>query len=135
MTPDHLLALSFLPELSRIGLGGRLRAGDPELAARAEPWLAVARRERDAARARGIHVVAWDEARFPAAMLSLTDFPPVLWYRGRLDVLDAPTVAIVGSRAASAVALETATRLGAGLAGRGVTVVSGLARGVDSAAH
>jgi DNA processing protein len=58
-----------------------------------------------------------------------------LWYRGNLDALQAPAVAVVGSRAASDVARETAERLGADLAARGITVVSGLARGVDSAAH
>jgi DNA processing protein len=69
------------------------------------------------------------------ALLAIPNCPTELWYSGRLDVLDAPAVAIVGSRAASAVALEIATQLAANLAARGVTVVSGLARGVDSAAH
>jgi DNA processing protein len=59
----------------------------------------------------------------------------VIWYRGDLASLDAPAIAIVGSRAASSVAVDTAARLAADLAARGVTVVSGLARGVDSAAH
>src|SRR5688500_5108427 len=55
--------------------------------------------------------------------------------RGDVDALRAPSVAIVGSRAASPYALEVARRLGADLARRNVTVVSGMARGVDSAAH
>lgn len=76
-----------------------------------------------------------DDPRFPTALLAISDCPYELWYRGALDALDAPAVAIVGSRAASAVALEMAGRLAADLAARGVTVVSGLARGVDSAAH
>jgi len=59
----------------------------------------------------------------------------VLWCRGDPRALSMPAVAIVGSRAASAVALETASRLGADLATCGISVVSGLARGVDSAAH
>ena len=59
----------------------------------------------------------------------------MLWVRGRCETLAAPAVALVGARAASAQALETARSLGAGLASRGVVVVSGLARGVDSAAH
>jgi DNA processing protein len=80
-------------------------------------------------------VVAWNDPQYPAALLAIPDFPPVLWFRGRLQAFDAPAVAIVGSRTASAVALETATRLATDLAARGVTVVSGLARGVDSAAH
>jgi DNA processing protein len=71
----------------------------------------------------------------PAQLLAISDAPPVLWYRGSLDCLKQPAVAIVGSRAASSVALETARRLATDLAALGITVVSGLARGVDSAAH
>jgi DNA processing protein len=76
-----------------------------------------------------------DDRRFPTALLAIPDCPSELWFRGALDVLDAPAVAIVGSRAASAVALEMAGRLAADLAACGVAIVSGLARGVDSAAH
>jgi DNA processing protein len=81
------------------------------------------------------HLLPADDPRFPTALLAIPDCPSELWYRGCLDALDAPTVAIVGSRAASSVALEIAGRLAADLAARGVTIVSGLARGVDSAAH
>jgi DNA processing protein len=135
MTLDHAVALSLLPDLSRSDLTGRLQADDPELLERAVPLLDEARRVRARAAAGGTKVLAWLDADFPASLLTLTDCPPALWYRGTLESLVAPSVAIVGSRAASAVALETATRLGAELAARGVTVVSGLARGVDSAAH
>jgi DNA processing protein len=82
-----------------------------------------------------VPVLSQDAPRFPTALLAISDCPAQLWYRGRLAALDAPAVAIVGSRAASAVALEMAARLAADLARCGVTVVSGLARGVDSAAH
>jgi DNA processing protein len=135
MTLDHAVALSLLPDLSRCDLTGRLQADDPELLERAAPLLAEARGVRARAAASGMHVVAWFDAAFPASLLTLTDCPPALWYRGALESLSAPAVAIVGSRAASAVALETATRLSAELAAQGVTIVSGLARGVDSAAH
>jgi DNA processing protein len=82
-----------------------------------------------------IHLLPADDARFPTALLAIPDCPSELWYTGCLDALDAPAVAIVGSRAASSVALEIAARLAADLAATGVTIVSGLARGVDSAAH
>ena len=82
-----------------------------------------------------IHLLPADDSRFPTGLLAIPDYPSELWYIGRLEALDAPAVAIVGSRAASAVALEMASRLAADLAARGVTIVSGLARGVDSAAH
>jgi DNA processing protein len=135
MTLDEAVALSLVPELSRVGLTDRLRAEDPRLLEVGRAGSDAARAVRMRAHAAGIQVLAWDAARFPAALLATSDVPPVLWYRGNLDALWAPAVAVVGSRAASAVALETAERLGADLAARGITVVSGLARGVDSAAH
>jgi len=135
MTPDALLALSLDPSLSRLNLAERLRARDPDLAARAAHWmdagLAARRRAADA----GLQAVTAADPQYPAALLSLPDLPPALWFRGDLAALDRPAVAIVGSRAASAVGMETATRLAEGLAGCGVAVVSGLARGIDSAAH
>jgi DNA processing protein len=135
MTFDEAVALSLAPNLSRVGLGERLRADDPALRVLAQHLLpsAIARRRR--AEAMGIAVLPWNHVRFPAALLALSDPPPALWYRGQLDAFLTPAVAVVGSRAASAVALETAARLSADLARAGLTVVSGLARGVDSAAH
>jgi DNA processing protein len=135
MTLDEAAALSLIPELSRVDLGARLRDGDPTLLEHARQWSDRARVVRADAAAAGIHVLAWEDPRFPAPLLAIADFPPALWYRGTLDAFQAPAVAIVGSRAASAVALETATRFGEQLAAMGMTVVSGLARGVDSAAH
>jgi DNA processing protein len=137
MSPDEAVALSlaFLSDLPRAGLTDRLRADDPNLLELARSLVARANAVRADAARRGIHAVAWNEPAFPGALSTLTDAPPALWYRGRLDALDAPAVAIVGSRAASPVAVETATRIAQDLASRGVTVISGLARGVDSAAH
>jgi triosephosphate isomerase len=117
-----------------VALTDRL-ARDPALLLAAEPLLVRARLTRERATRQGIQVIAWNDPRFPTALGTLTDLPPVLWYQGQLDALDVPAVAIVGSRAASAVAIETAARLGADLAASGLIVVSGLARGVDSAAH
>jgi DNA processing protein len=137
MSPDESVALSFaaFSDLPRTGLADRLRADDPCLLELARSLLPQARTVRTAAASRGIHAIAWNEPQFPPALLTLPDVPPALWYRGRLEALTSPTVAIVGSRAASSVATETATRMASDLASRGITVVSGLARGVDSAAH
>ena len=74
-------------------------------------------------------------APYPLALEAIVDPPVVLWCRGRLEGFDRTAVAIVGARAATAYARAVATRLGTDLASRGVTVVSGLARGVDVAAH
>ncbi len=135
MTLDQAIALSLLDDLSRVGLSARLHGPDPELLELAAPHLARARDVRERAARTGIEVMAWNDARMPAALLAITDLPPAIWYRGTLDCLNPPAVAIVGSRAASPVAIETARRLATDLAARGITVVSGLARGVDSAAH
>src|SRR5438874_4795623 len=76
-----------------------------------------------------------DDLRYPTALAAISDPPDTLWIRGRADALQAPCVAIIGSRVASPYALEVARQLGADLARRGITVISGMARGVDSAAH
>ena len=135
MKLDEAVALSLMPDLSRVGLADRLRADDPVLLEEARSLHDRAHIARMRAEAAGIDALPWNDPRFPAALLAIPDVPPVIWYRGALDALRAPAVAIVGSRAASAVALENAARLGTDLTALGITVVSGLARGVDSSAH
>jgi len=68
-------------------------------------------------------------------LLRAVPSPPALWVRGALAAEDALAVAIVGSRRATPYGLATAERIAAELAARGVTIVSGLARGIDTAAH
>jgi DNA processing protein len=83
----------------------------------------------------GITPVYRGDLRYPTALAAIHDPPEMLWLRGDADALQAPCVAIVGSRVASPYALEVARQLGADLARRHITVTSGMARGVDSAAH
>ncbi|NNL31056.1 MAG: DNA-protecting protein DprA [Gemmatimonadetes bacterium] len=81
-------------------------------------------------------VVSWDDDLYPAALHHLADPPPVLFLAGRLELLRrGPTVAVVGARRSTARARDVAGRLGTSLGRNGVTVVSGLALGVDGAAH
>ena len=82
-----------------------------------------------------ISAISRGDVRFPAALDAIHDPPATIFVKGNLDALLVPSVAIVGSRAASPYALEVARRLGADLARHNIAVVSGLARGVDSAAH
>lgn len=82
-----------------------------------------------------IFAISRGDVRFPTALAAIHDPPQTLWVRGDAEAFRVPSVAIVGSRTASPYALEVARRLGADLARRDVAVVSGLARGVDSAAH
>ena len=135
MTCDEAVALSLLPGLSRVGLTERLRSEDPTLQDAGRFRLEEARTVRHRAESSGMGVLPWNDPRFPSCLLAIGDAPPVLWFRGLLETFNAPAVAIVGSRAASPPALATATQLAADLAAKGIVVVSGLARGVDSAAH
>jgi DNA processing protein len=101
--------------------------------------LARARHQGDlalkAAAASGLEAVCWSSDAYPALLAAIPDPPPLLWVAGRLDVLARPLVAIVGSRGASPYGLDCAGRLAGALVTRGYGIVSGLARGVDAAAH
>jgi DNA processing protein len=83
----------------------------------------------------GTFALSFGDLRYPPALAAIHGFPATLWVRGHPDILAGPCVAIVGSRRASPCALDVARRLGSELARRRITVVSGMARGVDSAAH
>ena len=87
------------------------------------------------AKSSGFQAIALFDEHYPALLGCIHDPPPVLWISGDPGVLSRPAVAIVGSRGATPYALEVGERLGAELAGRGIVVASGLARGVDSSAH
>jgi len=100
----------------------------------AKARMTAERAIRDAA-ARGIAVVSWGDPRYPPLLACIFDPPLALWVRGSIESLSGPTVAIVGSRAASVYGEDTATRLASQLAAHGLVVASGLARGIDAAAH
>ena len=75
------------------------------------------------------------DAGFPGELRQIPDAPTLLFAKGRLDLLQGPCVAVVGSRDHSRYGAEVAAELSAGLAAAGITVVSGMARGLDAAAH
>jgi DNA processing protein len=104
----------------------------PELASEARDRAARALSEPHAPAGEPLTVF---DSRYPALLSCTPDPPPVLWVSGNVERLARPAIAIVGSRRATPYALEVAQRLGEELAGRDIVVVSGLARGVDSAAH
>jgi DNA processing protein len=96
---------------------------------------AAADRAFTSAAREGIRPIPFGAPEYPFLLPRIVDPPPLLWARGDPGFLSLSPVAIVGSRAASPSGLEVAHRLAADLADQGVIVVSGLARGVDSAAH
>lgn len=83
----------------------------------------------------GIGVITYFDHGFPPALRHIPDPPLVLYLRGNSECLVEKSVAVVGARRCSRMGAELARELGAGLAGCGLTVVSGLARGIDAAAH
>ncbi len=83
----------------------------------------------------GIDLLTWDDARFPNRLRPLPDAPMMLFMRGALKRVDDNAVAIVGTREPSMSGVELAHTIGRELAARGLTVVSGLALGIDTAGH
>ncbi len=119
-------ALEALPSLAR--RGGATRPGHVCSHEEAE-------RELSAARVRGIELIAVGEADYPARLQMIDDPPPLLAVLGQAEILNQPLVAIVGSRNASAAGMKFAQTLAAELGKNGFGIVSGLARGIDAAAH
>ena len=96
----------------------------------------TAEREMTAARRIGARMVCLGEDDYPAPLLGLADAPPVLWLRGgRPELLQRPMVALVGARNASSLGTRMARKLAGELSEAGFAIVSGLARGIDAAAH
>jgi DNA processing protein len=80
-------------------------------------------------------LVTWDDDDYPQALLDIDEAPPALFYLGRRELLNRPALAIVGSRNASPQGRDDARAFARTLAAAGVTIVSGLAVGIDAAAH
>ena len=119
-------ALDALPELAH--RGGRRRP--IQLCPRN-----VAEAELAAAAKAGARPLFTIEPGYPAALARVEAPPPMLYVKGRPELLDRPSLAIVGSRNASAAGQRIARQLAAALGGEGLAIVSGLARGIDAAAH
>jgi DNA processing protein len=119
-------ALRALPALAR--RGGRSQP--PRI-----PTIADAQAELNAGAAAGARLLASSEDAYPRALKALDAPPPVLWALGDASLLTRDMVAVVGARVASAAGRRFARDLAAGLGDAGWVVVSGMARGIDAAAH
>ena len=118
-------ALDALPEVARA-------AGVPDYTP-CPDGVAIA--ELRAARTAGARMLTCLDPEFPHDLRDLPDCPPLLWVMGDTAVLSRPMIALVGARNASSLGLRMAKSLAAELAQKGFAVVSGLARGIDTAAH
>jgi len=119
-------ALDALPGLARRGGASRAIRVCPR---------SNAEREVETARRMGAEFVAITETAYPHRLTAIDDAPPLIAVRGNLSALSRPMIAMVGSRNASAAGLKFAERLARDLGEAGFVVASGLARGVDAAAH
>ncbi|MGH1415010.1 MAG: DNA-processing protein DprA [Pelagimonas sp.] len=95
----------------------------------------VVHAELKAGRMRGAQLICHGDPNYPADLAELSDAPPMLWVVGDPAALTRPMVALVGARNASSLGLRMARSLSGGLGAAGYQVVSGLARGIDTAAH
>lgn len=84
---------------------------------------------------KGIGVLALDDAAYPPLLKQIADPPPLLWWQGNLDLLHLPQLAVVGSRKPSHAGVKLAREYAAHLAQAGFVITSGLAQGIDAAAH
>ncbi len=120
------VALEALPNLSRRGGRGRPIRICP---------VAAAESELEAAHRAGATPLFTIEAGYPAHLAHVEAPPPVVYVKGNTRLLQRPMIAIVGSRLASAAGIKMARHMAKELASAGLVVVSGLARGIDKAAH
>lgn len=118
-------ALEALPEVARAA-GVQGYAPCPE---------GVALAELRAGRRAGARLIVHGQPDYPAPLAEVTEAPPLFWAVGDTALLSRPMVAMVGARNASSLGLRMARKLAEGLAAAGLVVVSGLARGIDAAAH
>jgi DNA processing protein len=119
-------ALDMLPALARRGERAKTVAAVTHAEAQAE--LAALHRA-------GARLVCWGEPGYPSALAAIEDAPPILTVLGQAELLQQPMIAVVGARNASANGRRFARDLAAELGQGGLMVISGLARGIDAAAH
>jgi len=132
--------VSYTQLLARFGTAAEALDALPDLARRGRDAYRPApadriEREVEAVRRAGARYLFHDQPDYPALLGELESAPPILTCRGDLSLAARPCVAMVGARNASAAAVKLARTFGQGLAEAGFTVVSGLARGIDGAAH
>jgi len=139
---EHVGPVTFLQLIERYGSAGAAIAALPELAARGGsrriprvPSLDFAEAEGTAVAAIGARHIVWGESEYPVALAAIPDPPPVLTVRGDASLLRRTAIAIVGARNASLNGRKLAERLAADLAASDILVVSGFARGIDTAVH
>jgi DNA processing protein len=97
--------------------------------------IELAQEELERSKAAGAHIVSFDDSRYPVRLREIYDPPIILYVRGEVGVLSQPGVAVVGTRHPTPYGSGMAERLAIDLSAHGLVIISGMARGVDTAAH
>jgi DNA processing protein len=121
---DHLDALAVLLGLSESDRAGAISRARQQARAALDNQVAT-----------GLTLLGYHDAGYPRLLWQIPDPPIALWIRGDPAALLSPAIAVVGSRDATPAGLDAARRIGHDIAAAGLTIVSGLARGIDAAAH
>lgn len=139
---ENVGPITFVRLLERFGSADKALAALPDLAKRGGRTktlkihsAAMTERELEEAERRGMQSVWLGEAAYPALLATIYDAPPLVYVRGHIPLLNRATVAMVGARNASAGGRQMARQLASALGEAGWLVASGLARGIDTAAH
>lgn len=138
---ENIGPVSYIQLIKRFGTAGKAIKVIPNLAAHGGKRRAkiakahVIHQEIETVKKLDASFLFLGEQDYPRLLSELSNPPPVIIWRGHLELLKKPTVAMVGARNASAAACRYARDLANGLVERGVSIVSGLARGIDTAAH
>jgi DNA processing protein len=137
---DSIGPRTFRTLINRFGGAGAALDALPEVSARAGKPVRLADlgeidREIEAASRMGVHFIALGERDYPLSLQAIDSAPPIISLRGNADAINGACVGIVGSRNASAAGLKFTQVLANGLGLAGYITVSGLARGIDTAAH
>ncbi len=122
-------ALHSLSEWNKVGLGQKANAVQEHL------WRPLSRREWENAKDVQAKIILWTDPIYPQRLKEIPDAPPFFYCIGNTDLLKNTCIAIIGSRECSDLGQNEATYLAKALSSSGITVVSGMARGIDRAAH
>ena len=129
-SPEQLLAATDEELTKSAGLSEKVVKGIHEF-----PWRAQAEQEIDRAHDAGVAVITLEDPAYPERLRNTNDPPLYLYAKGDVSVLNGQAVAIVGTRTPTYYGLSVTHRIAYGLASAGLTVVSGMARGIDTRAH
>jgi DNA processing protein len=129
-SPDEVFRAP-LPHLERCNLPAAVAQAvfKKQAFKRAEKELATIRTIEN------VRLVNWTDPEYPAMLREIYDPPTLLYVRGNVEVLSQPAISVVGTRKPTLYGTQMAERLGRELAARGVTIVSGMARGIDAISH